>query len=220
MRSSRTPASLITAFGVAFLASAAYAEDVRIVTREQWGARPPALHMAPNQPVRITLHHTASPARKGRDLQAKLKSLQNFSQTKSKLSDGRTKIAWPDIPYHYYIDVDGNIGEGRQVQFVGDTNTDFDPAGHIGIVLEGNFDTQSASPAQFDATVKLLRMLLAKHHIPIENISTHNAYARTRCPGERFLAMLPNVLDRVQRGMVDAPQPADSITPATAGDGR
>ena len=75
-------------------------------------------------------------------------SLQRFSQTASRLDTGKLKPVWFDIPYHFYIAVDGKIADGRSIKFVGDTNTDYNPTGHALVVLEGNFENEEPSPDQ------------------------------------------------------------------------
>ena len=96
-------------------------------------------------------------------LEAKMQGLQRFSQNKEKLADGRTKPAWPDVPYHFYIAVDGRIAEGRSITAVGDTNTGYDPSGFIQVVVEGNFETEKPSALQQAALTDLLQSLKAKY---------------------------------------------------------
>jgi hypothetical protein len=105
-------AAIILAALAAMAPSAWAAPDV--ISRQQWGAHDPVLPMTKQVPMRITVHHTASRTKPGLSIAGKLKNLQSFSQSKAKLADGRTKKLWPDIPYHFYIAVDGKIAEGRQ----------------------------------------------------------------------------------------------------------
>src|SRR5262245_16557745 len=113
------------------------ADQPAILVRAAWQAQPPVLEMKTHQPTRITIHHTAVKQNPQRTLAQKLQALQKFSQNPGTLGNGAAKPVWPDVPYHYYIDCHGQIGEGREVQFVGDTNTKYDPTGHALVVLEG-----------------------------------------------------------------------------------
>jgi len=119
-----------------------------IVSRGQWGAKNPIGDAKEHTVHFITIHHTATRQKKGVSIEKKMQSLQNFSQTESRLDTGKLKPVWFDIPYHFYISVDGKIAEGRSIKFVGDTNTDYDPAGHTLVVLEGNFENEEPSAEQ------------------------------------------------------------------------
>jgi hypothetical protein len=178
-----------------------------VVTRGQWGAKPPVMAMKQQTPVRLTVHHTATPAKPKASLASKLKSLQAFSQTDSKLADGRLKKAWADIPYHYYIDVNGAVGEARPAEFVGDTNTKYDPAGHITIVVEGNFETETPSKAEIDALIGLLASLARRYHIDADKIGVHKEFAQTACPGKNMMAMMPEIVARVKAELAQASKP-------------
>jgi hypothetical protein len=169
------------------------ADSPVIVSRAEWGANPPAFEMEANEPVRLTIHHTATTPDPGRSLTEKLKSLQRFSQSEERLADGRLKVAWADIPYHYYIDVNGAIGEAREEKFIGDSNTDYDLHGHIGIVLEGNFEEEPPAPQQVESLVALLVQLAEKYEIDPADIEGHRNYAETACPGKHLIALIPDI---------------------------
>jgi hypothetical protein len=189
------------ALALSLVPTLAWAEDPAILTRDQWGAKPPVKAMPIQTPARITIHHTGHLANWKKTLKEKLQSLQAFSQTDSRLDDGRPKAAWGDIPYHFYIDVGGAVGEGRKVNFVGDTNTDYDPTGHIGIVIEGDFDREKPTAAQIQSLERLLLMLTEQYHIDVGKIGTHQQFAHTACPGKNLMAVLPAILARLKSEM-------------------
>jgi len=180
------------------------ADSPTVVTRQQWGAKPLTKEIPRHRPMRLTVHHTATTAKPGASLQSKLRSLQAFSQSDSKLADGRTKKAWGDLPYHFYIDVNGMVGEGRAVELVGDTNTKYDPTGHISVVLEGNFERETPTAAQIDALVALLAALAERYAIDIESIGAHKQFAQTACPGKNLLALLPSIVAAVSKQRAQA----------------
>lgn len=161
------------------------------ISRSAWGAAPPVLAMQPHTLHSITIHHTATPQRAERPLAEKLRALQRFSQTESPLASGRTKPPWPDIPYHYYIDPAGRIAEARSLRYAGDSNTAYDPAGHLLIVLEGNFEEEMPTPAQLDALARLTRWHVRRWRIPAERIGVHKDYADTLCPGRNLEYYIP-----------------------------
>lgn len=142
--------------------------------------------MTRHEPSRITIHHTASAQRPSRSIGAKLRSLQAFSQSSATLADGRTKKAWADIPYHFYIDANGEIAEGRNIDFVGDTNTAYDPTGHIAIVLEGNFETETPSGFQIASLQNLVQYLALTTGVGSHKVGVHADFASTACPGSNL----------------------------------
>lgn len=149
--------------------------------------------MKGHSPNRITIHHTATLQKPDRSLEAKMQALQSFSQNPGTLGNGRPKPAWPDVPYHYYIDCQGGIAEGREVQFVGDTNTSYDPTGHVLVVLEGNFEEEQPTPEQLNSLRHLLSWLVASYHVSPDHIAGHKDFAETLCPGKNLQGLLPEL---------------------------
>jgi hypothetical protein len=164
----------------------------QMVTREEWGAKPVLPSAKRHSISRITLHHGGVKSNPGRTLEDKLRGLQAWSQRADKLASGKDKPAWPDIPYHYYIDVSGRVGEARPVHFAGDTNTEYDPAGHLLIVLEGDFNQEEVGAAQYSALLQLGQWCAWSWGVPVEKIGAHDDYSsQTSCPGKNLKALLP-----------------------------
>lgn len=168
-------------------------KDGEMLSRKEWGAAEPILPMKKHIPNRITVHHTATVQHIDRSLKEKLKALQSFSMQRSKLGDGRIKEPWADIPYHFYIAADGSIGEGRELQYVGDSNTPYDPTGHALIVLEGNFEKEKVTPAQWASLKEIAQAIAKKYNISEDRISGHKDNASTACPGADLYARLPEL---------------------------
>jgi N-acetyl-anhydromuramyl-L-alanine amidase AmpD len=113
-----------------------------------------------------------------------LRNLQAWSRNTQK---------WLDVPYHYVIDLDGNIYQGRDIRFAGDTHTEYDPAGHALIELVGNYEEIEPNQSQLDAVVELMTLLAAKYAIPVDAIRGHKDFsARTVCPGKNLYRYLEN----------------------------
>ena len=180
-------------------APAAAVPDVAIVNRAEWGARDPVLPMREHRIERITIHHTATRQNVERSLADKLRGLQAFSQRDDSLGDGRKKPAWADIPYHYYIAVDGTVGEARSWRYVGDSNTPYDPTGHLLIVVEGNFEDEQLTEAQMRALESLVTTFARRFNVPGERLGAHKDYASTRCPGRNLYAELPRLRALIDR---------------------
>lgn len=189
---------LLTAGCSGALQSGRPAETLEIVTRATWQANEPVAPMKAHTITRITIHHTATRHNPAKTLEAKLQDLQRFSQNEGALAGGGTKPAWPDVPYHYYIDVSGRIGEARDARYAGDTNTSYDPAGHLLIVLEGNFEEEQPTPAQLETLRRFVGWQAQLYGVPAERIQGHKDFAQTACPGTSLYAYLPELRKVVQ----------------------
>jgi hypothetical protein len=175
-------------------------DGVRFVPRAAWGARAPVLPMTQHVPKRLTIHHTATVQNPTRTIEAKLSGLQAFSQRDDSLASGRKKPAWADVPYHYYVAVDGAVAEGREWRYVGDTNTEYDPAGHLLVVVEGNFEADTLTSAQ-SRTLNALVPALARHfHITAPMLGGHRDFANTLCPGRTLYAEIPRLRALIRKG--------------------
>ena len=165
----------------------------QIISRAEWEAKNPVGEGKKHKVKFITIHHTATKQRPDVPIETKLRNLQAFSQRDDKLASGKAKPAWFDVPYHYYIAVDGKIAEGREIEFAGDTNTEYDPTSHALIVLEGSFGTDEPSIGQIEALNAMVKWLVAKYKVSSENIKGHKDYAETACPGSNLEKLLPQL---------------------------
>lgn len=173
-----------------------------IVSREEWGAKPRLEGARPHTIRLLTIHHTGVKSNPNRSLEDKLRGLQAFSQREDKLASGRTKPAWPDIPYHYYISHDGRIGQGREWFFAGDTNTEYDPAGHLLFVLEGEFDQETPTEAQLKSLRELTVWAVWKWRLSSDKIAGHkDVSAQTACPGKNLDQYLPELRKIVRQAL-------------------
>jgi N-acetyl-anhydromuramyl-L-alanine amidase AmpD len=172
---------------------------MKILSRQEWSAKEPVAKMTPHEPKFITIHHTAVKQNPKKALKDKLKSLQEFSQRASTLANGKPKPVWPDVPYHFYIGENGEVAEGRSLWFVGDTNTEYDPTGHILVTLEGNFEEEEPTPAQLKSTEQLVSWLAQKYQVPLTKIKGHKDYAQTLCPGEKLYQRLADLQASVKQ---------------------
>ncbi len=159
--------------------------DPKIISVGEWGGMPADDPRAQKHIIsHITLHHQGETFKPGRDPQQYLRDLQTWSR--------KTRM-WIDIPYHYIIDLDGNIYEGRDINLAGDTNTQYDPVGHALIEVVGNFEEVEPNQKQLDAVVSAMTMLAIKYKVPPEKISGHKDVATgTVCPGKNLYHYLEN----------------------------
>jgi hypothetical protein len=117
-----------------------------------------------------------------KDPQQYLRNLQTWS---------RNTRMWADIPYHYLIDLDGKVYEGRDIRYAGDTNTEYDPTGHALIVVLGNFEEVDPNPAQLQAVVDTMAMIARQFNISPATIAGHKDFSKqTACPGRSLYPYL------------------------------
>ncbi len=173
-------------------------DGIRYVPRAEWGAKQPTAAMKTHVPRRITIHHTGEPQNPARSTAEKLQALQRFSQSAGTLGNGRPKRPWPDVPYHLYLATDGSIAEGRPIRFVGDSNTPYDPTGHLLVVVEGNFENDQLTDGQRRALERLLPALARRYRVPADSIATHRDFTETLCPGRSLYAEIPRFREIVR----------------------
>ncbi len=129
---------------------------------------------------RMTVHHTASLLEANSAAPAKARQHQGYH-----LSRG-----WPDLAYHYLIDANGNVYEGRPVDAVGDTGTEYDPTGHFLVCCEGNFDEQEPSKSQIESLADLLAWGADTFGVGVDTVAGHRDYAATSCPGDLLYPLI------------------------------
>lgn len=153
--------------------------NTHIISKNDWGGVAcDSTLMKKHQINRITIHHGGVTDDGSTSGAEKMRGLQTFSMKEK---------GWGDVPYHFIIDLDGNIYEGRDVQYAGDTNTNYDPTGHLLICLNGNYEEQHVTPESYKALVNFTAQMADKYKVLLENIKTHRDYASdTVCPGKNL----------------------------------
>ncbi len=127
----------------------------------------------------VTLHHTgdSQPLRPGDDPVKRLRGLQAW---------GARDRNWWDVPYHFLMDLEGKIYEGRDYHYMGETNTTYNPGGHFLISIIGNYGRQEPTPAQLEAIADLMAWAFDEFDLPLDRLGGHYNYATTGCPGEHL----------------------------------
>ena len=95
---------------------------------------------------------------------------------------------WGDIGYHWFIERNGDIVQGRAENRAGahckDGGMNFKS---IGICLAGNFERQNPTEAQLRSLEIKMHDIMNRYNIPPENVLPHREPAkvgtRTVCPG-------------------------------------
>jgi hypothetical protein len=125
----------------------------------------------------IVVHHSALPRRDGPlEIQRKHMGTRGYA----------------DIAYHYVIDDQGNIYEGRNLYYRG-AHTGGYNTGTVGIVLLGNFEHDQPTQAQIDKLQLLTRALAGQYGIT--HLAGHRDFQPgvTVCPGDNLAALLPQL---------------------------
>jgi N-acetylmuramoyl-L-alanine amidase len=131
----------------------------------------------PHTITHVTLHHTgdARPLQPTEDPAQRLRNLQAW---------GARERNWWDVPYHFLLDLEGDVYEGRDWHFMGETNTAYNPSGHFLISMIGNYDVQEPSSAQLAAIADLMAWAIRENGLTVDAIGGHYHYASTGCPGK------------------------------------
>jgi len=166
----------------------------KIISRSEWGAREPVQHMGRSYDKiegslndyydTVVIHHT------GND-----DSYPTMNDVQDQHIDDKKKA---DIGYHFGIDKDGNIFEGRSLDIKG-AHVNKANTGKIGVVLLGDFDTKDSGLPFYkgifevsddemtDAMREALSVLVAHlvEEYEIDTVGGHNEVNCERhCPGD------------------------------------
>jgi hypothetical protein len=191
-------------------AGAPAATAVPVLCRDAWGARPLQGDLVPHTIERMTVHHTAVRLDSNRDAPARARGHQRFHQD----------AGWPDLAYHYLVDANGHVYEGRPFTARGDTFTSYDPTGHFLVCCEGNFDEQDVPAAQFEALAAMLAWGSAEFGVAAATIGGHRDFAGTSCPGDRLAARLADgsLRARVEQILTGSGVVTESVCGGDGGD--
>jgi hypothetical protein len=151
---------------------------IDLIPREQWGAAPPRGTFTTHEIDHITIHHSGDGT-----------SVTGPTHFRS-WQEWHFHLGWPDIAYHLIVGRDGNVYEGRPLSAVGDTATEYDPTGHLLIVLEGDFDVITPTPDQLERIAELVAWASVRFDVPVDEIGGHRDYAATPCPGDSLYARI------------------------------
>ncbi|GEM_PF-2050299 len=174
-------------------------------TRSHWAAAPIRSNYNKMTKIKaITVHHSALPAPAAGSAAAQVRAIQ---------IDHQGNQGWADIGYHFLIDAQGGVWEGRRLiqqgAHAGNTSPGLNE-GNIGVCLLGNFELGPVPPAQEASLIEVLDALSGWFGLPRSAIQPHQFFkSSTLCPGARLLPI-------VARYRNDWPLSAStSSTPAT-----
>lgn len=155
-----------------------------MISRSGWNASEAKVYKH-HLPVQITIHHEGTKLEKTDDAAKKIYNIQKWGMGQDR--------NWADIPYHFLIAPDGTVYEGRNVNTVGETATEYDPTGHLLITCLGNLEEQPLPDEQLSSLIKTIAYCCKKYNLPLETLASHRDHStQTNCPGKNLYHYLQN----------------------------
>lgn len=152
----------------------------------------------PHRITHVTLHHTGDSRtlEPHEDPAVRLRNLQAW---------GARDRNWWDVPYHYLMGLQGQVYQGRDHRYVGETNTTYNPEGHFLISIIGNYERQEPTEAQVESIADLMAWAVTEFDVPLDRIGGHYNYANSGCPGKHLRKYLEDgTFVRMVRERVEA----------------
>ena len=170
-----------------------------IISVQTWGGQPMSTAALPQTITQLTVHHQGETWTPGKNVPSYLRNLQKWS---------RETKHWADIPYHYVIAPDGKVYAARPETQAGDTNTEYDPRGHLLVMLLGNFEEVEPTPEALNSLAELLAIKARQYKLDASAIASHKDWSKqTVCPGKNLYRYLENgwLKSKVTRRMAALP---------------
>jgi N-acetylmuramoyl-L-alanine amidase len=159
-------------------------DEIEIVSREEWGARPPTLIEYITDPVNMTfVHHTAGPSFcfDKESCIVVVRAIQNYHMD----SNG-----WNDIGYSYLIGEDGRVYEGRTWGVVGSHTFNYNSIAY-GFCVIGDFMERPPNAQALETTQKIIECGVEQGYIvPDYELFGHRDGRCTLCPGDFLYAII------------------------------
>nr|XP_054755600.1 peptidoglycan-recognition protein 2-like [Lytechinus pictus] len=156
----------------------------RVVTREEWGARPAkgSSDMATPVPF-VILHHTDTPeCFTSNDCSNRMRSMQNYHMDKR---------GWDDIAYSFVVGGDGLVYRGRGWDTVG-SHARWYNFRSLGISIIGKFETKLPNKKAIEAVKEIINCAIVNNKLKSDYIlyGHRQATPMTACPGHALFGMI------------------------------
>eukprot|EP00732_Lithocolla_globosa_P006422 Lithocolla_globosa_v1_NODE_7471_length_942_cov_21.988726.p1 type:complete len:287 gc:universal NODE_7471_length_942_cov_21.988726:42-902(+) len=153
-----------------------------IITRAEWGARPPrnVAYMSDNVPYAFIHHSYGNPCYDRDSCTSQMRWMQNLHMDTN---------GWADIGYSFAIGGDGNIYEGRGFNVQGAHTSGYNSVGY-GVCFIGTFCSVLPGSNMEDAYLQLVdECLVAERKVQANyRMYGHRQAVNTACPGNAFYA--------------------------------
>lgn len=159
-----------------------------IITRSEWGAKPPKYNRQRHSPNRFTIHHTVTSNSDSNPAQT-MRAMQRDHMA-------RDNNTWADIGYHFVLDQQGRIYAANPVDRVG-AHVGGGNTNNIGIAFMGNYNSAQPSEVQLASAGALVRYLANKYSISVDSdiLSGHRDHGGTQCPGSNLYAQIDRIAE-------------------------
>ncbi|MEK6703738.1 MAG: peptidoglycan recognition family protein [Planctomycetota bacterium] len=127
---------------------------------------------------RITVHHAAidnSDLLSAADVKRRLVNIRHEHIN-------RRPEPFGDIGYHFMIDPQGRIWEGRSLAYQGAHVADQNEH-NLGIMLLGDFTRQTPTPQQIASLDSFVTQQMHRFTVPVNRVFTHRELGKSACPG-------------------------------------
>lgn len=179
--------------GRAKVQEAANVGGLAIVPRENWNPtreRTNDMDAASGRWNTLTVHHTAMPGAPGPG-ESEARSAEHIRLVQRAHMNSPNN--WADIGYHFLIDPEGRIFEGRKLRWVGAHSGRNDATGqnfnldNIGISMIGNFESRLPTPKALGSLQRLLDSFRSTYGIASSRVRGHREWKATECPGDALM---------------------------------
>ena len=153
----------------------------RIVPRSAWGAASPHGQWDIHSKNHIVIHHAVT--------DQDIRDLSGDCGYMRMIQGWHFNNGWIDIGYNYIITASGRIFEGRGLLAVGAHATGHNSWG-VGICLQGNFEAQQPTQAQWENLKQLVNYICGEASISKSEIYGHRDFDSTACPGQNLYSRL------------------------------
>jgi hypothetical protein len=151
-------------------------------SRADWNAAPPVQAYTPQVPKGVSLHHTGAPWYGKPGPEQYLRNIQAFHTGAER--------EWEDIAYHFLVDLDGVIWQGRPATVMGNPSIYYDPMGLVLISFLGDYMVQEPTDTQLASSAATAAWLIKKYNMPLTTVDGHRDHAPTSCPGDNLYRTL------------------------------
>ncbi|XP_045208502.2 peptidoglycan-recognition protein SC2-like [Mercenaria mercenaria] len=151
--------------------------NVNIISRSQWGARPPTHVSYISTPVHeFFIHHTESPSCSSQsECSTRVRGIQNYHM------DSR---GWSDIGYSFLVGEDGNVYEGRGWSHIGAHTAGYNSKAFAASMI-GSYMTHLPNSKALTAVKNLIACGVQLGKIAGDyRLYGHRDAGQTDCPGD------------------------------------
>lgn len=163
-----------------------------VISRSAWAKAGPKMSVSKpmNGVNRITIHHdgTNSSGLRGQAAVARrIESIRAYHRSRGN--------DWVDIGYHYIIDPEGRVWEGRPISIEG-AHVKTTNEHNLGIMLLGNFDQHRPTSSQTATLNGFVREQMMRYRVSTNRLYTHQELKSTACPGRNLQSYMLSARNR------------------------